>query len=814
VPSRETPIYVELQSAFGFYSGTGATVRLWDFKKGTLKSRVIHQGLLGTRADEPPAPHVFSPDSKTVAVAGSDGTVRLLDISGPRVREAAVLKGNEGRWVLGSFSPDRWKRDRFSSDGWKLGSFSPDGGKLALVTGTTILLWDLRRQPLGKAAVLQGYEDITEVLFSPDSKKLVAVSDGHLVESAKKPGELFSFSSEWKGCAVRLWDLDGPKPKEWTVLPGQKGPVGVVLFSPDGQTLATSGGWLTGKHSLFGGADRSDGAVRLWDLSGAQPREKAVLRRHTYTPWSVAFAPDGRSLMSVGADGLVLWSAAGDAILREWRMPGFSPHSVTFAPDCRHLATVNDNGTVYILRLWGSGEADKALADCDAALRHQSRPVPALLERARLYLRQVEDHKPEKSPGKLVRRLGDPADVATAVAFLPGGRALAAGRDGVWRLWDPDTGRELRKFGTRAPDSISWVAVSADGRHAVSAARSTVILWDVTSGRQIRTLDGQKGAVEGVAISADGRQIFAAGEDGKARVWDAVSGKLQTDFSGHAGPVRCVAPTPDGKLAVSAGEDGTVRLWDTATGKQVHHFAVPGDRITHLAIAADGRRLLTGGSDGGPRLWDLWTGRELRAFPGHQKGVASLALSADGTLALAGGDDGSLRIWDGASGEALRVFPGVDGPVNCIALSPDGRLALSVTNTGVGLWRLPLTSPRAITDLTAALRIEPKSATAYALRGRCYLHVRRYEEALADVTRAIALDAKCGEAYLTRALIHVERQAHALAVKDLDEVIRLEPQNARAFYRRGLLLLEQDEYRRARADLDQALRFDPGLGKK
>jgi WD40 repeat protein len=104
----------------------------------------------------------------------------------------------------------------------------------------------------------------------------------------------------------------------------------------------------SGKRAV---ASRLDGGVRLWDLTGAEPREAAILVGHRDHVAALAFAPDDATFVSGGADGRVIWwDATTQRRLREWQFP----HPVartTLAPDGRHLAVAGDNGATYILRL-------------------------------------------------------------------------------------------------------------------------------------------------------------------------------------------------------------------------------------------------------------------------------------------------------------------------------------------------------------------------------------------------------------------------------------------------------------------------------
>ncbi|MHC6202356.1 WD40 repeat domain-containing protein [Breznakiellaceae bacterium SP9] len=99
------------------------------------------------------------------------------------------------------------------------------------------------------------------------------------------------------------------------------------------------------------------------------------------------------------------------------------------------------------------------------------------------------------------------------------------------------------------------VAFSPDGTQLVSGAGKTVILWDIATGREIRTLLGHSDYVSSVAFSPDGTQLVSgAGDwntDGTVKLWDAATGREIRTFSGHSGPVNSVAFSPDGTQLVS-----------------------------------------------------------------------------------------------------------------------------------------------------------------------------------------------------------------------------------------------------------------------
>jgi len=126
-------------------------------------------------------------------------------------------------------------------------------------------------------------------------------------------------------------------------LRGHGGPVPCIAFSPDGKTLAAGGGVLEPETGRW-----TSGEAKLWDI--ATGKERLTIRRHTDVMAALAFAPDGQTLVTGGADALIkLWDAnTGD---EKQAMPGHSGRvsALAFSPDGKTLASAGDDRTV---KLW------------------------------------------------------------------------------------------------------------------------------------------------------------------------------------------------------------------------------------------------------------------------------------------------------------------------------------------------------------------------------------------------------------------------------------------------------------------------------
>jgi serine/threonine-protein kinase len=290
--------------------------------------------------------------------------------------------------------------------------------------------------------------------------------------------------------------------------------------------------------------------------------------------------------------------------------------------------------------------------------------------------------------------------------------------DATARLWDLQTGRELRQVGDTFMGQVLGVALSPDGRQALTCGQSpTVRLWDVDTGRGIRRLEGHPGAVNAVALSPDGHHAVSAGiVDALVRMWDLETGRELRRLEGHTAGVYCVAWSPDGRFVLSGSEDRTVRLWDAATGREIRKLTGMTRNVESVAFSPDGRLALAGGQDGVGRLWEVETGRELRRLIGHQGIIAGVAFVPGGSRALTVSPspervsgDGTMRLWDLETGrEVARVVsPGGTGFWS-VVLPPDGLRAITGgTDGSIRMWRLPALGPSLRADVSGAPEAMP-----------------------------------------------------------------------------------------------------------
>jgi WD40 repeat protein len=96
-----------------------------------------------------------------------------------------------------------------------------------------------------------------------------------------------------------------------------------------------------------------------------------------------------------------------------------------------------------------------------------------------------------------------------------------------------------------------------------------------------------------VVVTPDSQFAISPSNDGTLKVWDMKTGKMVRTLQGHIGSVSVVVIMPDGRFAVSASDDRTLKVWDIKTGKAVAGFTGDGPLIT-CAISQDGTTIIAG----------------------------------------------------------------------------------------------------------------------------------------------------------------------------------------------------------------------------
>lgn len=337
-------------------------------------------------------------------------------------------------------------------------------------------------------------------------------------------------------------------------------------------------------------------------------------------------------------------------------------------------------------RLWNSNFSARAielLDDCPPRLRHWEWHY---LNRLRRY--EYSDIAAVKGRSHFA-------------CYSPDGKHFAVGDlQGKVTLFNAATGQTIR---TMSGDqwSIGCLCFSPDGEHLAAISSKTAFIWKVADG----TLTFKHPGERWVSFSPDGRSI-ATSSGHSVLVYDLESPDNPKSLSGHSNVVLCGAFGDNGRLATGSA-DQSLRFWNASTGGPAsapRNYAQP---IYSLVWLPKSDRLVVS-QFLELTLVDSKTGKQLERLAEVRRGQLSLAASSDGKYLGYTTDDGTIRVLELATGEDVYVFRGHQPSIKSLSFSPNAEQLLVVDATGLARnWKLEystegrmLSNVNAITSLS------------------------------------------------------------------------------------------------------------------
>lgn len=258
------------------------------------------------------------------------------------------------------------------------------------------------------------------------------------------------------------------------------------------------------------------------------------------------------------------------------------------------------------------------------------------------------------------------ADAAQDVMFVGATRVLVIGsKTAPWDItpvWKFERAIGREDDGSPIVDRVLALAFSADAKLLASGGGQPshdgeIKLWNPADGSLIRAFtDPHSDTVYSLAFSPDQKRLASGGADKFAKVFEVDTGRLIKSFEGHTHHVLGVSWKRDGRTLASAGADKVIKVWNTVTGEQRKTVDGFGKEITSVQFLDASAEALVSTGDSQLRLIRDDGNNNVRSFEGATGFLTSAAVTPDGKRVVAANQEGVLRVWDGATGKLVRTF--------------------------------------------------------------------------------------------------------------------------------------------------------------
>jgi len=190
---------------------------------------------------------------------------------------------------------------------------------------------------------------------------------------------------------------------------------------------------------------------------------------------------------------------------------------------------------------------------------------------------------------------------------LPGSMLLSGSSDKkicIWNLLAKDS-HLYASFSNSSLGSVNCIVRIDDKRIAVSSDNDVQVYEhdNVSNFKLLKTLTGHLDQILDMKYVKNTEWLISSGgnNDKTCKLWDLLSGKCIRTFVGHTQVVRSVAVVSKSVFVSSANE---IKFWNLDSGECVKTVCEGKDRICHVSTNASGQ-LVSCGADQKVRVWQI-----------------------------------------------------------------------------------------------------------------------------------------------------------------------------------------------------------------
>lgn len=490
-----------------------------------------------------------------------------------------------------------------------------------------------------------------------------------------------------------------------------------IIYSPDGQFIATCGGsriviWnvKTGKEvkkiedsanliiyspdgKYIASLDYYDGVIKIWDVFIEMEIKRIESNRSLSSSSEILYNSDGSCIVLKTEDSVDIFDLISDkkTIFFEFEKNNKNSKilSLYYESNDRCLICISEN------------------EDCVNILDVQTRKKICELEGSRYIFYEKMGFSPNGKyisgytesdnyclelwsveTGEKIKRLSNNRHLKTFSYSSNSEYIIASFYSDCIILYNTRTGEE--KFKIQFPDSyIHIISCSPNNDFfAFQEDYDKISIYDLTTGHYVKGFEYlfAPGFIH-LDVSPNGKN-FASGSDysHNVKIWNIETGTLVNELEGHTDTILSITYSPDGRYIASGSRDGTVRLWCALTGKELKKFFGYKHGTVVSAFSTNGKFLFADSfSDGGTsKIWDIETGKEvvvdgLGCFLGYNESKS---------LCCFRGENSTVRIYNTLTGRIVSTLRGHADFVDSVSYSPDDKYVATSDGEAIRIWEI------------------------------------------------------------------------------------------------------------------------------
>ncbi|MDB5334473.1 MAG: Planctomycete cytochrome [Planctomycetaceae bacterium] len=588
-------------------------------------------------------------------------------------------------------------------------AFDATGDLLASGSYREVKLW--RRPRVTRAAEWTHDAAVQSVAASADARwaatgdesgriRIWEISSGKSTQSfVAHPAAVTGIVFSLDGTVVFSSSLDKLL-RAWNVATGESIGTGVETPSPtQGLTLVNKGQWL-----VTGG---QDGIARVWDVTtvrssnGETVKPLQEIKAHEGAITALtSFSGNELEFFTGGADGQIRrWNAQSGMRLAELRNEG-PVVALAVSPDGRRIVSAGAN----VVTFWGDdGKTIAQLKDdpretakiarleaeakfTKASIAHAQQDLKSYEGLIRIAMVRIEDIKKAEEEVTKAQKTRDEKKAALEKVKSENGKPEAAEK----ALADAETAVVVFMTVVERAKAISERTAKelAAAEQDVKAREELLKQQEVNSAAAVTAAKAIIPVIRSLAFIADGRQLAIGCEAGMIHVYDAETGSWSESRTEHQGAVRAMCSTSAGQL-VTGSADRKAAVWNATSQWKLERVIgtqypqeVLADRVLSLDFSRDGQWLATGGGipsrSGELKIWQVADGRLIRDVKdAHSETVFAVRFSPDGKHLASAAGDRFIKLFDTKTGDIVRRMAGHTGNVLALSWKSDGKMLIS-----------------------------------------------------------------------------------------------------------------------------------------